>query len=39
MVKINQGQTLVGLIQGGVPLSRVNTNPDDDDDDENNVKW
>ena len=39
MVKINQGQTLVGSIQGGVPLSRVNTNPDDDDDDENNVKW
>ena len=40
MVKINQAQTLVGSIQGGVPLSRVNTNPDDDDDDdENNVKW
>ena len=29
MVKINQAQTLVGSIQGGVPLSRVNTNPDD----------
>ena len=39
MVKINQAQTLVGSIQGGVPLSRVNTNADDDDDDENNVKW
>jgi len=42
MVKINQAQTPVGSIQGGVPLSRVNTNPvgdDDDDDDENNVKW
>ena len=44
MVKINQAQTPVGSIQGGVPLSRVNTNPDDDvvdDDDggdENNVK-
>ena len=44
MVKINQAQTPVGSIQGGVPLSRVNANPDDDDDDdddddENNVKW
>ena len=39
MVKINQAQTLVGSIQGGVPLPRVNTNTDDDDDDENNVKW
>ena len=39
MVKINQAQTPVGSIQGGVPLSRVNTNPDDDDYDENNVKW
>ena len=41
MVKINQAQTLVGSIQGGVPLSRVNTNTDDDDDDddENNVRW
>ena len=38
MVKINQAQTPVRSIQGGVPLSRVNTNPDDDDDDENNVK-
>ena len=38
MVKINQAQTPVGSIQGGVLLSRVNTNPDDDDD-ENNVKW
>ena len=40
MVKISQAQTPVGSIQGGVPLSRVNTNPDDvddDDDDENNV--
>ena len=30
MVKISQAQTPVGLIQGGVPLSRVITNPDDD---------
>ena len=42
MVKISQAQTPVGSIQGRVPLSRVNTNPDDvddddDDDDENNV--
>ena len=29
MVKINQAQTPVGSIQGGVLLSRVNTNPDD----------
>ena len=34
MVKINQALTAVGSIQGGVPLSRVNTNPNDDDDDE-----
>ena len=33
MVKCNQAQTRVGSIQGGVPLSRVNTNPDDDDGD------
>ena len=39
MVKINQAQTLVGSIQGGLPLSRVNTNHYDDDDDANNVKW
>ena len=32
MVKISQGQTPVGSIQGGVPLSGVNTNPDDDGD-------
>ena len=32
MVKINQAQTPVGSIQGGVPLSRVNANPDYDDD-------
>ena len=25
----------MGSIQGGVPLSRVNTSPDDDDDDDN----
>ena len=30
MVKINQAQMPVGSIQGGVPLSRVNANPDDD---------
>ena len=34
MVKISQTQTPVGSIQGGVPLSRVNANPDDDDDDD-----
>ena len=34
MVKISQAQTPVGSIQGGVPFSRVNTNPDNDDDDE-----
>ena len=34
MVKISQARTPVGFIQGGVPLSRVNTNPDDDDDDD-----
>ena len=34
MVKINQALTPVGSIQGGVPLSRVNTNPNDDDDDD-----
>ena len=34
MVKINQAQTFVGSIQGGVPLSRVNTSPDDDYDDD-----
>ena len=34
MVKISQAlETPVGSIQGGVPLSRVNINPDDDDDD------
>ena len=33
MVKISQVQTPVGLIQGGVLLSRVITNPDNDDDD------
>ena len=35
MVKISQAQTPVGSIQGGVPLSTVNTNPDDYDDDDN----
>ena len=34
MVKIGQAQTPVGSIQGGVPLPRVNTNPDDADDDD-----
>jgi len=34
MVKISQSQTSVRSIQGGVLLSRVNTNPDDDDDDD-----
>ena len=34
MVKISQAQTPVGSIQGGVPLPRVNTNPDDADDDD-----
>ena len=35
MVKISQAlQTPVGSIQGGVPLSRVNTNPDDNDGDD-----
>ena len=34
MVKTSQAQTPVGSIQGGVPLSRVNTNPDDEDDDD-----
>ena len=34
MVKCSQAQTRVGSIQGGVPLSRVNTNPDDNDGDE-----
>ena len=33
MVKIRQAQIPVGSIQGGLPLPRVNTNPDDDDDD------
>ena len=33
MVKRSQAQTRVESIQGGVPLSRVNTNPDDDDGD------
>ena len=34
MVKISQAlQTPVGSIQGGVPPSRVNINPDDDDGD------
>ena len=32
MVKISQAQTPVGSIHGGVPLSRVITNPDDYDD-------
>ena len=32
MVKINQAQTPVGSIQGGVPLSGVNANPNYDDD-------
>ena len=36
MIKISQAQTLVGSIQAGVPLSRVNTNPDNDDDDDDN---
>ena len=39
MVKISQAQTPVGSIQGGVPLSRVNTNPDDDDDDDDDDKY
>ena len=35
MVKISQAQTTpVGSIQGGVPFSRVNANPDNDDDDD-----
>ena len=34
MVKISQAQTPVGSIEGGVPLPKVNTNPDDDDDDD-----
>ena len=34
MVKINQTQTPVGSIQGGVLQSRENTNPYDDDDDD-----
>ena len=34
MVKISQAQTPVGSTQGGVPFSRVNTNPDNDDDDD-----
>ena len=34
MVKISQAQTPSGSIQGGVPLSRVNANPDDFDDDD-----
>ena len=38
MVKISQAQTPVGSIQGGVPFSRVNTNPDNDDDDEREEK-
>ena len=31
LVKISHAQTPVGSILGGVPLSRVITNPDDDD--------
>ena len=34
IVKISQSQTPVRSIEGGVPLSRVNTNPNDDDDDD-----
>ena len=34
MVKISQAQTPSGSIQGGVPLWRVNANPDDFDDDD-----
>ena len=34
MVRISQAQTPSGSIQGGVPLSRVNANPDDFDDDD-----
>ena len=33
-VRISQAQTPSGSIQGGVPLSRVNANPDDFDDDD-----
>ena len=39
MVKISQAQTPVGSIQGGVPLSGVNTNPDDDDGDERDAAF
>ena len=38
MGRISQAQTPVGLIQGGAPLSRGNTNPDNDDDDDDMVK-
>jgi len=39
MVKTSQAlQTPVGSIKGGVPLSRVNTNPDDDDDGDNDER-
>ena len=34
MVTISQTQTPLRSIQGGVPLSRVNTNPDEDDNDD-----
>lgn len=34
MVKISQAQATVGSIQGGIPPSRVNANPDYDDDDD-----
>ena len=34
MVKISQAQTPVESFQGGITLSRVNTNPDNDDDDD-----
>jgi len=34
MVTTSQAQTPVGSIQRGVPLPRVNTNPDGDDDDD-----
>ena len=33
-VRVSGTQLNAGSIQGGVPLSRVNTNPDDDDDDD-----
>ena len=39
MVKCSQAQTRVGSIQGEVPLSRVNTNPDDNDGDERDAAF